>query len=73
MEKFFYPLRIEQYEQLIGGETIERIMLKAKRLHDLRVVNISSTFYGGGVAEILSSLTLAQRAIGIRADWGSCC
>jgi len=35
----------------------------------LRVVNISSTFYGGGVAEILSSLTLAQRAIGIRADW----
>jgi trehalose synthase len=69
MEKFFYPLRIEQYEDLIGAQAVERIMLKAKRLHDLRVVNISSTFYGGGVAEILSSLTLAQRAIGIRADW----
>jgi trehalose synthase len=69
MEKFFYPLRIEQYEELVGAEAIERIMLKARRLHGLRVVNISSTFYGGGVAEILSSLTLAQRAIGIRADW----
>jgi len=69
MEKFFRPLRIEQYEALIGAEAVERIMLKAKRLHDLRVINISSTFYGGGVAEILSSLTLAQRAIGIRADW----
>jgi trehalose synthase len=69
MEKFFYPLRIEQYEELIGTEAVERIMLKAKRLHDLRVVNVSSTFYGGGVAEILSSLTLAQSAIGIRADW----
>jgi trehalose synthase len=69
MEKFFWPLRIEQYEDLIGAAAVERIMLKAKRLHDLRVVNISSTFYGGGVAEILSSLTLAQRAIGIRADW----
>ena len=69
MEKFFWPLRIEQYEDLIGPAAVERIMLKAKRLHDLRVVNISSTFYGGGVAEILSSLTLAQRAIGIRADW----
>jgi trehalose synthase len=69
MEKFFYPLRIEQYEELIGAETIERIMLKAKRLHDLRVMNVSSTFYGGGVAEILSSLTLAESAIGIRADW----
>lgn len=69
MEKMFWPLRIEQYEPLIGAEAVERIMLKAKRLNDLRVVNISSTFYGGGVAEILSSLTLAQRAIGIRADW----
>jgi trehalose synthase len=69
MEKFFWPLRIEQYEDLIGPAAVERIMLKSKRLHDLRVVNISSTFYGGGVAEILSSLTLAQRAIGIRADW----
>ena len=69
MEKFFYPLRIEQYEALVGAEAIERILLKARRLHGLRVLNISSTFYGGGVAEILSSLTLAQRAIGIRADW----
>jgi trehalose synthase len=69
MEKFFWPLRIEQYEDLIGAQAVERIMRKAKRLHDLRVINISSTFYGGGVAEILSSLTLAQRAIGIRADW----
>jgi trehalose synthase len=69
MEKFFYPLRIEQYEELIGAQAVQRIMLKAKRLHDLRVVNLSSTFYGGGVAEILSSLTLAQSAIGIRADW----
>lgn len=69
MEKFFWPLRIERYEELIGAETVERIMRKAKRLSDLRVLNISSTFYGGGVAEILSSLTLTQRAIGIRADW----
>jgi trehalose synthase len=69
MEKFFWPLRIEEYEGLIGPEAIERIMRKAKRLSDLRVVNISSTFYGGGVAEILSSLTLTQRALGVRADW----
>ncbi|MGE5130594.1 MAG: glycosyltransferase [Sphingomonadaceae bacterium] len=69
MEKFFWPLRIEQYEELIGAAVVERIMLKAKRLHGLRVVNISSTFYGGGVAEILSSLTLAQRAMGVHADW----
>ena len=69
MERLFWPPRIERYEELIGAEAVERIMLKAKRLADLRVINISSTFYGGGVAEMLSSLTLAQRAIGLKADW----
>lgn len=69
MEKCFRPLRMEQYEALIGAEAVERIMRKADRLRDLRAINVSSTFYGGGVAEILSSLTLVQRAIGIRADW----
>lgn len=69
MEKSFKPLRFERYEALIGAEVLERLMRKAERLVGLRVLNISSTFYGGGVAEILSSLTLAQRAIGIRADW----
>lgn len=69
MENLFWPPRIERYEDLIGAEAVERIMLKAKRLADLRVINISSTFYGGGVAEMLSSLTLAERAIGLKADW----
>jgi trehalose synthase len=69
MDKYFRPMRIEHYEGLIGAEALERIFLKARRLHGLRVINISSTFYGGGVAEILSSLTLLQRALGIRADW----
>lgn len=69
MEKYFRPLRIEQYEPLIGAAAVERLMRKAKRMHDLRVINISSTFYGGGVAEILSSLTLVERSVGIRADW----
>jgi len=69
MEKLFWPLRLERYEGLIGAHAVERIMRKARRLHDLRVLNISSTFYGGGVAEMLSSLTLVERAIGLRADW----
>lgn len=69
MEKFFWPMRIERYEELVGAAAVERVMHKAKRLHDLRVINVSSTFYGGGVAEILSSLTLAQVAIGLRTDW----
>jgi trehalose synthase len=60
---------IEDYEPLIGSEDVERILRKAERLRDLHVVNINSTYYGGGVAEILSSLTLLMNAAGIRTGW----
>ena len=69
MKKHSWLVKIEDYEPLIGGETVARIIRKAQRLRGLRVVNISSTFYGGGVAEILSSATLLARSLGIRADW----
>lgn len=65
----FQPVRIEQYADLVGIEAVERIASKARRLAGLRVVNVSSTFYGGGVAELLSSLTLLQQTLGVRADW----
>jgi trehalose synthase len=67
-----YGLRlctVEDFEDLIGGEAVERILRKAERLHDLHVVNINSTYYGGGVAELLSSLTLLMNATGIRTGW----
>jgi trehalose synthase len=35
----------------------------------MRVAHISSTFYGGGVTEILTPLTLTMNAIGIETDW----
>ncbi len=69
VEKIFWPAGVEDYAEIIGTEAVERILRKAKRLHDLRVLNVSSTFYGGGVAEILGSLTLMERSLGLRADW----
>ena len=60
---------VEDYEQLVGAETVERILKTAERLRDLHVVNINSTYYGGGVAELLSSLTLLMNAAGIKTGW----
>jgi len=60
---------VEDDERLVGAETVERILRKAARLRDLHVVNVNSTYYGGGVAEILSSLTLLMNAAGIRTGW----
>jgi len=60
---------VEAYEALVGAETVERVLSKAERLRDLHVVNVSSTYYGGGVAEMLSSITLLSNAAGIRTGW----
>ena len=60
---------IGNYEPLIGSEAVDRISEKADRLRDLHVINVNSTYYGGGVAEILSSLTLLMNEAGIRTGW----
>lgn len=61
--------RVEDYETHVGAETVERILQKAKGLRDLHVINVNSTYYGGGVAELLSSLTLLMNSVGIRTGW----
>jgi trehalose synthase len=60
---------VADYEHLVGAETVDRILAKAHKLRDLHVVHINSTYYGGGVAEILSSLTLLMNLAGIRTGW----
>jgi trehalose synthase len=65
----FKPTSIADYECLIGAERVDRILSKARQLSDLRIVNVSSTYYGGGVAEMLSSLTLLANAAGIKTGW----
>jgi trehalose synthase len=60
---------LEDYAHLIGDNAVERISKKAMALRDRHVVNINSTYYGGGVAEILSSLTLLMNGAGINTGW----
>jgi trehalose synthase len=61
--------QIEDYEPLIGRENVERIRAKAGKFKGLRVANFNSTYYGGGVAEMLSSLTLLMNSMGLRTEW----
>jgi trehalose synthase len=60
---------VQDYEPFIGREAVDRILEKGRRLSDRRVAHINSTYYGGGVAGILSSLTLLMRSLGIEAEW----
>lgn len=65
----FRLVSVADYEPLIGAEAVDRLLHKAERLRDFHVVNVNSTYYGGGVAELLSSLTLLMNASGIRTGW----
>jgi trehalose synthase len=65
----FRITQIADYEQLIGREKVECIREKAGKLKGLHVVNFNSTYYGGGVAETLSSLTLLMNSLGLRTEW----
>ena len=62
-------VQLEDYEPFVGGEAVERILKKAKPLRGLHVVNINSTYYGGGVAELLSSMSLLMNSVGIKTGW----
>src|SRR5215475_11285531 len=62
-------IQIEDYAPLIDAETVERIRQKAKRLQGLHVAHINSTYYGGGVATLLDSLTSLMSSVGIETGW----
>lgn len=62
-------IQVEDYEKYVGSETVERIVEKAKPLQDYHIVNVNSTYYGGGVSELLSSTTLLMNGMGIDTGW----
>ena len=65
----FRLTRLEDYAPLIGRASVARIGQKARALRGARVAHVNSTYYGGGVAEILGPLTLLMNALGIATDW----
>ncbi|SCL76654.1 Trehalose synthase [Methanoculleus chikugoensis] len=60
---------IDDYERYIGKEAARRIKEKARPLHDMHVMHMNSTYYGGGVSQILASLTLLMNSLGLQTGW----
>ncbi len=61
--------KLEDYTSIVGRDIVERIREHAKKLEGLSMVHINSTFYGGGVAEILKVLIPLLNDVGIDAHW----
>ena len=63
------PQGIERYAPLVGEERVVEIVRAARPLLGLRVLHISSTFHGGGVAGMLRTLIPLMCDVGLDADW----
>jgi trehalose synthase len=60
---------IEDYRDIVGDEVISNIYRKARKFYGKRILEINSTYSGGGVAEMLSSFIHLLNDIGIETDW----
>lgn len=62
-------IRLEDYEPIVGKQTIEELYLLAERLKGRRIKMVNSTAIGGGVAEILNRLVPLLNELGIPTRW----
>jgi len=61
--------KIKEYEKVVGKEPIEKIKELAEYFKEIRLLELNSTSYGGGVAEMLKSSVPFLNQIGIEDDW----
>lgn len=60
---------LERYKAIVGGEIIDELVQMAQKLKGINIVHVNSTKTGGGVAEILMTMTHLTNALGIETHW----
>ena len=63
------PVNVDEYLPLLSHELANELPAIAERLRDRRILHLNSTAEGGGVAEILRSMTPLMRSLGLSTDW----
>lgn len=61
--------KLNDYREIVGEETLQKIRDAASGLAGKKILHISATSIGGGVAEILSSLVILLKDLDIKASW----
>jgi len=62
-------LPCSEYEKIVGTNTMNELVLIAKKLKGKVIQNINSTAVGGGVAEILNRMIPLLKELGVDARW----
>ena len=63
------PLSLDAYAPMAGDEAVDEIRRLAEPLRGARVLHVNATRFGGGVAEILPTLTALMIDAGLNAEW----
>jgi len=60
---------LKPYEEFVGTEIVYELSQMARVLNGIKVLHINSTKEGGGVAEILTTMTRLTNGLGIKTNW----
>ena len=60
---------LDDFRDVVGDKVLADIYRAARGLYGVKVLHINSTYYGGGVAEMLYTLIPLLNDVGISADW----
>jgi trehalose synthase len=60
---------LADYQHIVGRELIEEIRELVEPLKGARVLHLSATAFGGGVAEILYTLIPLMKDVGLECEW----
>ncbi len=58
-----------RHEKIVGKEVIKRIREKARSLGGAHILQVNSTYQGGGVAEMLNSIIPLFNEVGLKVGW----
>ncbi len=62
-------ITLEDYREIIGDEAMAAIYRKSRRVSGAHLLEVNSTYTGGGVAEMLASLIRLLNCAGVDTDW----
>src|SRR5437588_12351962 len=60
---------LADYASIVGRPLVDEIRELAERLKGKRVLHLSATAFGGGVAEILNTLVPLMLDVGLACEW----
>jgi trehalose synthase len=60
---------LSDYASIVGRSLIDEIQERAGNLKDKRILHVSATAFGGGVAEILYTLVPLMIDVGLQCEW----